>query len=100
MDGPRIDDRGKMDDSRMDDLGRMDDRRIVDRGRMDNQRMDDLGRMDDRRMDYCARVDDRGSAWRRDERDRPPSSGWRDRVLFCLLLKSPLGNTIKVCIVG
>ena len=24
-------------------------------------------------------VDDRGSAWRRDERDRPPSSGWRDR---------------------
>ena len=41
--------------------------------------MDDRGRMDDRRMDYCVRVDDRGSARRRDERDRPPSSGWRDR---------------------
>ena len=41
--------------------------------------MDDRGRMDDRRMSYCVRVDDRGSARRRDERDRPPSSGWRDR---------------------
>lgn len=72
----RLDDR-KPDDRWMDDRRRMDDRRMDDRRmddrRMDDRRMDDRGRMDDRRMD------DRGSGWRRDDRDRPPSSGWRDR---------------------
>lgn len=67
----RLEDR-RLDDRWMDDRRRMDDRRMDDR-RMDDRRMDDRGRMDDRRMD------DRGSGWRRDDRDRPPSSGWRDR---------------------